>query len=172
MFRGLFGLVSGRKASGRPEAGWRWPARPFLEELEQRELPTGTPVTVVITGLSQSYNLTSQSETISAQVTSLGSPVVNSPVTFTDAGRILTANTDANGNAKVTFTFNLFQEQPKAHTITASFPGNAAVASGSASVNAPDTTLSYYFQLFQDYTIIALLAPGLVPTLNGYVAQY
>jgi hypothetical protein len=143
-----------------------------LEELEQRELPALPAPTVVITNLSQSYNLTSQTEKITAQVTSLGSPVVGAPVTFTDAGHIQTVSTDANGNATTTFTFNLFQEQPKSHTISAAFIANASLSSATASVSAPDTTQLYYAQLFQNYVLLALFAPGLVPTLNGYVAQY
>ena len=47
--------------------------------------------------------------------------MAGAPVTFTDAGHIQTVNTDVNGNATSTFKLNIFQEVPKAHSVSAWF---------------------------------------------------
>jgi hypothetical protein len=177
MFMGLSGVVPWRwvgrqKSDGRKEAERPASARLVLEELERREVPSGAASTVVITGLTQQYGTQSQTETVTAQVTSLGAPVAGSPVTFTDGGHIQTVNTNAGGTATATFTFNLFQELPKAHTLTAAFSGSASVSSSSASVTTPDTSQLYYAQIFYNYALLVLFDPGLAPVLAGYIQGY
>jgi hypothetical protein len=177
MFMSLSRVLSRRRAAVRKSADTRRVerpglGRPSLEELEQRELPTAVASTLTITGLTQSYNLQTQTETISAQLLSQGVPVVGVPVTFSDGGHLQTANTDASGKVSTTFTFNLFQELPKSHTLSASFPGTVAFSSSSASVTAPDTQQSYFFQLYTNYVILVLFNPGLGASLSGYIQAY
>jgi hypothetical protein len=177
MFMGLSGVlpwrwVGGPKGAGRKRAERPGAARIGLEELERRELPSAAASAVVITGLTQQYGGQSQTETFTAQVTSQGAPVAGSPITFTDGGHIQTVSTNASGMATATFTFNIFQELPKAHTVTAAFAGNSSVASSSASVTTPDTTQLYYAQLFYNYTLLVVFDPGLAPVLAGFIQGY
>ncbi len=114
---------------------------------------------IKITGISDSYTLFSQRETVTAQVTSGGVPVTSGEVTFSDGGQTQTVNIAADGTASATFTFSLFHEQPNAHTVGADFSDGSAFGPASTTTTAPATTLNYLFQLYFDYLI--LLALGL-----------
>jgi hypothetical protein len=115
---------------------------------------------VTVTGLTEKYGPTSQTETVTAQVTSGGVPLTSGQVTLTDGGQIQSVNVDSNGTATAAFTFNLFQAQPKAHTISIRFGGSATVAPGSTNAQAPDTTQTFYFWLLFDYQLLILLNPA------------
>ena len=39
-------------------------------------------------------------------------------------------------------------------------------------MNAPDTTQQYFFQLYANYVLLAVFAPGLTPSLNGAISQF
>jgi hypothetical protein len=134
------------------------PIRPALEVLERRETPSAATA-MMVTGLTQQYNLSSQTETITAQVRAGGEGVKTGQITFTDAGHIQTVKVDSNGMATATFRFGLLQEQPKAHSISVAYSGAADLAPSSASVTAPDTTQNYLLQLLLDFEALNAVNP-------------
>jgi hypothetical protein len=118
--------------------------------------------TITITGISDTYTLLKQRETVTARVTSGGVPVTSGVVTFTDNGQTQTASVGSDGTASTTFTFNLLQgqENPNAHGVSATFNSTAAFAMSTTSATASSTSLQFFFQLFLDYEILHSL--GLV----------
>jgi hypothetical protein len=127
--------------------------------------PTPTPTKINNLNVSESFGLFGgQTETVKGQVVNNGIPVSGGPVTITDSGESQTVSVDSNGNFTGTFTFNLFQEfsTAKAHTITASYGGATVgtttfASSGQASVNSPDSTSNFLFQLLLDAFILQSL---------------
>jgi hypothetical protein len=106
-----------------------------------------------VLGLTYSYTLFNQKETVKGQVTDGGTPVSAGQVTITDDGQSQTVGVDSNGNFSATFTFSLAQEftTAKPHSVTASYGGatvgTTTFATSSGSTNAPDNTFSLLFQL-------------------------
>jgi hypothetical protein len=151
-----------RPGKGRPP---RFQARPCLEVLEDRTAPTAflQPTTTVINPIStSSFGFTTQVETVKVQTTiaATGAPVNEGLVTITDGGLIQTVPVNAQGLATATFTFGLLQgqEQPRPHTVTASYVDqNSLFAPSAAGAQAPDNTAAYNFQITLDLAFLVAL---------------
>jgi hypothetical protein len=111
-------------------------------------ITVSSPTTLTITGVTTSYTLFTQVETVTAQVTSNGAAVTTGQVAITDNGQTLTVGVNGSGTATATFTFSLFAEQPNAHTVTATYSDGTTFAGSSASFTAPSTLTAYLFQLY------------------------
>ncbi len=88
------------------------------------------------TAVSSSNNpsTTGQSVTVTATVTSAGSPVASAgTVTFTEGATVLAANVPVNGSGVAGFTTTTLPEGN--HVITATYNGTAAFATSSGTVN-------------------------------------
>jgi hypothetical protein len=146
-------------------------ARPCLETLETREAPA------VITGVTvsnQNYDLLSQHETVTANVAPSSvtegvaaalAGTIPGTVSITDNGQTqsvpISAGPGGTFQAVANFTFSLFagQEQPNAHTVSATYGGGSiGGVSFSAdpvgmSATAGATTFQFLFQLGADFFI-------------------
>jgi hypothetical protein len=128
---------------------------------------TGLPTTTAITSVATTYTLFTQVEKVTATVTlPSGTLVVNEGnVSITDNGQTQTVAI-VNGAATATFTFALyaFQENPNAHTVTASYSdpsGTNLFGSSSTSVTAPATTTAYFFQLYYNILLFELFTSSM-----------
>jgi hypothetical protein len=138
-------------------------ARPCLEALEDRVapaiLPVGpVPTTTTINPIAASiFSLFSQAETVTTQtnITATGLAATSGQVTITDGGQTHVVSVNSNGQASTTFTFSFFQEQVKPHPVNASFSDSSGTfASNTATtVQAPDNTIGYLFQLYFDLVL-------------------
>jgi hypothetical protein len=147
--------------------------RPGVEVLEERAAPSSVTVGGVtltgplntntqVTGISSAYGLLSQTETVNVHVSSPSGATVNEgQVTVTDAGHSQTVNVNSSGDATAKFTFNLFQEQPLPHDVSAAYNDNTSTglfASSSGTGTAPNTTGAYFVQLYIDFYLISLFS--------------
>jgi hypothetical protein len=126
---------------------------------------------ISISGIAQHYNLFNQTETITAQVSAGALTVNQGQVTFTDGGQSHTVNV-TNSSASTTFTFPFFSEIPAAHNVTANFADNTTgvpfnFGSSSTSATAPDSTLSYLFQLTFDYYLAVAFTAAVSSSTSG-----
>ncbi len=132
--------------------------RPRLEPLEDRRIPALIPTSIVINPIATSvFSLFSQSETVTTQTNIAGtnSPVTSGQVTITDGGQTHVVSVNSSGQATTTFTFSFFQEQVKPHPVNASYADSSGVfgSSTATTVQAPDNTIGYLFQLYFDYLL-------------------
>jgi hypothetical protein len=111
--------------------------------------PTLPTTTTTVTAVTSRYALFSQIEIVTARVTANGAAVSAGQVTITDGGQTQTVNVSG-GTATATFTFNLFQAQPLAHPVTATFGGATGFAGSGTNFTAPSTLFGYLFQLYFD----------------------
>ena len=88
-----------------------------------------TPTNIAVLGVTDSYTLNTQVETVSAKVTGLnGQPVPQGSLTFTDGGQSQTAQL-VNGVASATFTFQFGHEVPNSHPIDVGYTDPAGASS-------------------------------------------
>src|SRR5262249_31265546 len=106
-----------------------------------------------------------QRETVTGQVVSNGITVSGGSVTLTDSDQSQTVSVASDGNFTATFDFNLAQEvtTAKAHTITVTYRGGTAGATTSApsspaSVDSPDRTSDFFFQLLLGFALLQSLS--------------
>jgi hypothetical protein len=111
-------------------------------------ITVSSPTTLTITGVSTSYTLFSQVETVTMQVTSNGAAVTTGQVAITDGGQTQTVGVNSSGIATATFTFSFFSELPNAHTVTATYSDGTAFAASTASFTVQSTLTAYLFQLY------------------------
>jgi hypothetical protein len=73
-------------------------------------------------------------------------------VTITDGGQTHVVPVNSSGQATTTFTFSFFQQQVKPHPVNASFADSSGLfgSSTATTVQAPDNTIGYLFQLYFD----------------------
>jgi hypothetical protein len=155
--------------------------RPRLEVLEDRLPPAqiinGVNTVTSITAGAATFDLFSQTETVTVQ-TNAGGTGVNgqafppSTVKITDGGQTQTVSLNAQGQATATFKFNLSQElQNKtygSHSISATYGGGQAIIatipvtndqivlafqSSNGTGNAPGNSSGFFFQLYLDLAI-------------------
>jgi hypothetical protein len=142
-----------------------------LEILEDRTVPSNFATVVTIASVGPTYYTpSSQVECVTAQAMytngSLQIPVpAGTTINITDGGQTQSAQVGSNGQATATFCFWLipFQEQPRAHTVSAQVPlqtfpfTSDTLLQSTNSDNtgqAPNTRLGFLFQLFNDYLLI------------------
>ena len=147
---------SARKAS--PSAA---SFQPRLEALEDRVVPAlltplaPLPTSLVINPIAPSiFSLFTQQETVTTQTNVAGTnlPATQGQVTITDGGQTQVVQVNSSGQANATFTFSFFQEMPLPHSVGASFtdPGNVYSPSTATSVQTPNNTFGYVFQIAFD----------------------
>ncbi len=109
---------------------------------------------VNLIGVSDTYTLFSQIETVTLQVfDAFGNLLSSGQVTVTDGGQTQTVPV-SNGTAVATFKFSLFAEQPGSHPIGVNNQGfNVTFA-------APSTETAYFFQILIDLLLIESLSGG------------
>jgi hypothetical protein len=155
---------AGTRKGGPPAAE----VRPSLEPLEDRVVPAlipFIPTGTVINPIGPSiFSLFNQSETVTTQTNIAGTndPATAGQVTITDGGQTHIVPVTSSGQATTTFTFSFFQEQVKPHPVNAHFSDSSgAFASSTANtVQAPDNTIGYLFQIYFDYYLyLSLTAP-------------
>jgi hypothetical protein len=102
---------------------------------------------------SDTFGASNQTETVKGQVVAGGVTVSGGTVTITDGGVTQTVGVNAGGNFSASFVFNLFQEftTAAAHPISVSYGGatvgSTTFASRSGSINAPNNSSSFLFEV-------------------------
>ena len=116
---------------------------------------TAPDAQIRLLGVSDTYGLFNQTETVKIQVNGLnGVPLAGSQVTVTDGGISQTVTVGPDGTATAIFTFSLSAEQPNNHGISVDNLGFTTMLA------APGTTSQYFFQIFFDLLLIEALANG------------
>jgi len=130
--------------------------------LEDRLVPA-LPTTTVINPIAASvFSLFSQQETVTTQtnITATSLAATKGMVTITDNGQTHIVPVNSAGAASTTFTFSFFQEAPNPHPVNASYSDPTGVFSSStaATVQAPNNSTGYLFQVFFDLALIQALS--------------